>query len=276
MLLNVQSVGQYCVPVPRFLQDKRSPIPLVGQNRVERRRRNNDGLSPSESDTIKRNCLKKNKKARSEFKHPIQWSSILEISLNFSHLAMWWSVWLKKKHLCALVGKLKFLEMELEYLDRKRLVKVSRAAVSCVIVLTCLYPILWLMRCMYFKRLNWPFELASVHDENSAKFEISTDWFLRTFHPCHLDGNDDSIRRLCSKATETFRLSLYEYIHLPGCFEGPFNRLMEDRKCLKLTAWGVFTINKSLFLGITTWIFYLLSCVASISLKTQWEPKHNE
>ncbi|GIY32024.1 uncharacterized protein CDAR_411211 [Caerostris darwini] len=280
--------------------------------------------------------------------NPIQWNHILETSLNFAHLAMWWAVWIKKKHICVLVGKLKFLEKELEYLDRKKLVKVSRAAVSCVIVLTCLYPILWLMRCMYFKRLNWPFELASVHDQNvlflkfmydfgnaylscGATFSVATFYtlycfilatglrlkkrsplqaftmykdvvhlfkaientlsffvllfFAYTFSKLFKDiyiilyavrvrsskypliGSFELFTHviwmammilsadLAQKATEVFRLSLYEYIHLPGCFECPFNRLMEDRKCLKLTAWGVFQINKSLFLGITTWIF---------------------
>ncbi|GIY66278.1 hypothetical protein CEXT_398661 [Caerostris extrusa] len=57
------------------------------------------------------------------------------------------------------------------------------------------------------------------------------------------------------RKADEFRLSLYEYRRIDSSMEGKCDRLVEDWKYLKLTAWGVFTIQKPLFLGVAAWIF---------------------
>ncbi|GIY12306.1 uncharacterized protein CDAR_266051 [Caerostris darwini] len=51
------------------------------------------------------------------------------------------------------------------------------------------------------------------------------------------------------------RLSLYEYRQVNSLMEGKYDRFIEDSKYLKLTAWGVFTIQEPLLLGVVAWIF---------------------
>ncbi|GIX86272.1 uncharacterized protein CDAR_15911 [Caerostris darwini] len=65
------------------------------------------------------------------------------------------------------------------------------------------------------------------------------------------------------RKADEFRLSLYEYRRVNSSMEGKYDRFIEDSKYLKLTAWGVFTIQKPLLLGVVAWIFYLHNCSAS-------------
>ncbi|GIY68650.1 uncharacterized protein CDAR_370501 [Caerostris darwini] len=57
------------------------------------------------------------------------------------------------------------------------------------------------------------------------------------------------------RKADQFRLSLYEYRQVSSSMEGKYDRFVEDSKYLKLTAWGVFTIQKPLLLGVVAWIF---------------------
>ncbi|GIX97856.1 uncharacterized protein CDAR_77791 [Caerostris darwini] len=57
------------------------------------------------------------------------------------------------------------------------------------------------------------------------------------------------------RKADKFRLSLYEHRQVSAALEGKYDRLVEEWKYLKLTAWGVFTIQKPLLLGVVAWIF---------------------
>ncbi|GIY12316.1 uncharacterized protein CDAR_266121 [Caerostris darwini] len=57
------------------------------------------------------------------------------------------------------------------------------------------------------------------------------------------------------RKADQFRLSLYEYRRIDSLIERKYDRFVEDSKYLKLTAWGVFTIQKPLLLGVVAWIF---------------------
>ncbi|GIX72661.1 uncharacterized protein CDAR_210601 [Caerostris darwini] len=57
------------------------------------------------------------------------------------------------------------------------------------------------------------------------------------------------------RKADQFRLSLYEYRRIDSTMERKCDRFVEDSKYLKLTAWGVFTIQKPLLLGVVAWIF---------------------
>ncbi|GIY12298.1 uncharacterized protein CDAR_266011 [Caerostris darwini] len=57
------------------------------------------------------------------------------------------------------------------------------------------------------------------------------------------------------KKTDKFRLSLYQYIELNSILNGEHLRILEDWRHLKLTAWGVFAIKKSVILATGAWLF---------------------
>ncbi|GIY68659.1 uncharacterized protein CDAR_370561 [Caerostris darwini] len=67
------------------------------------------------------------------------------------------------------------------------------------------------------------------------------------------------------RKADQFRLSLYEYRQIDSSMEEKYDRFVEDSKYLKLTAWGVFTIQKPLLLGVVAWIFTYITVLLQFS-----------